>query len=388
MTIDTYLLVSEAIRRADTLEELGAPGAADAHLDVSLLEERIASGMPASDPEGALARRGAIRAAGAANDWRRARELARRFLAEDDAGVELREQIETLLAEHPDARLSPVAEEQARAIAEDRGSSVRVRRGASVSMLIREDGRSSRAHPRLRCSPQDAVAGWRVLGGAPVERERPGSAEHRYLDDLIKRPWGFEHRVYDDALVDVWVQTLAAGSRTPLHCHARKDTLVLCLEGEGEATTGEGRGISLASGHALHIEQGAAHSLAASTDMIVVEVETPRDKFDLVRLVDESGRARRAYEGGDSIRRHLEPLEPVQDGPPNARLRPTSAGARYRFTLERGRDLHHSPRGVMFAISLDPLGILRRDIEIADPATLEDAVAEQLYLTIRRTGTD
>jgi hypothetical protein len=77
-----YPLVSEAIQRAETLEDLGAPGARSAHLDVSLLEEKIAELLPASDPEGALARRGAVRAAFAAGELTRARKLAEEFLAE------------------------------------------------------------------------------------------------------------------------------------------------------------------------------------------------------------------------------------------------------------------------------------------------------------------
>ena len=58
-----YPLITEAIRRAETLEDLRAPGAHSAYLDVSLLEERITEFLPACDPEGALARRGAVRAA-------------------------------------------------------------------------------------------------------------------------------------------------------------------------------------------------------------------------------------------------------------------------------------------------------------------------------------
>lgn len=104
MTLDIlYLLVTEAIQRADTLAELGAPSAAQAQLDVSLLEEQIAASVPASDPEGALARRGAVRAAGAAKHYTRAQELASRFLSEEDASTELRAQIGALLADQEDS---------------------------------------------------------------------------------------------------------------------------------------------------------------------------------------------------------------------------------------------------------------------------------------------
>jgi hypothetical protein len=84
-----YPLVTEAIRRAEALEDLRAPGIPTAYSEVSLLEEKIAELLPASDPEGALARRGAVRAALAAREPGRAQQLAERFLAEADADAEL-----------------------------------------------------------------------------------------------------------------------------------------------------------------------------------------------------------------------------------------------------------------------------------------------------------
>ena len=92
-----YPLITEAIQRAETLEDLGAPGAQAAHLDVSLLEERIAGLLPASDPEGALARRGAVRAALAGRDLSRAKQLADRFLVEAECEAGLRAELLQLL---------------------------------------------------------------------------------------------------------------------------------------------------------------------------------------------------------------------------------------------------------------------------------------------------
>jgi hypothetical protein len=89
MTIELlYPLVTEAIRRAETLEDLQAPGARVAYLDVSILEEQVAEVLPASDPEGAVARRGAVRAALSANEQDRARQLAERYLAEADGDTD------------------------------------------------------------------------------------------------------------------------------------------------------------------------------------------------------------------------------------------------------------------------------------------------------------
>jgi hypothetical protein len=84
-----YLLVAEAIRRTEILEDLRAPGMHTAYSEVSLLEEKVAELLPASDPEGALARRGAVRAALAARELGRAQKLAERFLAEADAELQV-----------------------------------------------------------------------------------------------------------------------------------------------------------------------------------------------------------------------------------------------------------------------------------------------------------
>ncbi len=84
-----YSLVTDAIRKAEALDDLKAPGVRDAYLDVSLLEERIASLLPASGEEGAIARRGAVTAAIDAHEFTRAEELAARYSAEDDIDISL-----------------------------------------------------------------------------------------------------------------------------------------------------------------------------------------------------------------------------------------------------------------------------------------------------------
>jgi hypothetical protein len=88
-----YPLLTEAIRRAETLDDLKAPGALAAYLDFSLLEEKVAEIVPASNPEGALARRGAVRAALSARAFARAQQLSERFLAEVGNNADLRTEI-------------------------------------------------------------------------------------------------------------------------------------------------------------------------------------------------------------------------------------------------------------------------------------------------------
>lgn len=91
-----YPLVTEAILHAERLEDLGVPSYQNAYQDVSLLEERIATLLSASDEEGAIARRGAIRAAMAAHKFHRAEELITKYSAENDLDSSLEEDLKEL----------------------------------------------------------------------------------------------------------------------------------------------------------------------------------------------------------------------------------------------------------------------------------------------------
>jgi mannose-6-phosphate isomerase-like protein (cupin superfamily) len=237
--------------------------------------------------------------------------------------------------------------------------------------------------PPLRCLPRDAAAIVLRLPHVPVEREIPGSVADRRLDDLISKPWGVEFRVYDDALLDVWMLHLRPETRTSMHCHPRKDTLLLCVSGYGYMTTGDGRDVPIEPGDVLTIQQGAAHRSTAATAMTLVEVETPRDKYDLVRLQDDAGREGRGYERTRT--RHPVRIAAVAGGPPRARLRPRCADRPFAFDLETGRDLRPRLDGLAFAISLCALGVLRREIAVGTPDDLGAIADHHLCLTIRST---
>jgi hypothetical protein len=108
MNIDAlYQRVTEAILEAEALETKGpSVEAAQAYLTVSFLEEEIAGELPASDEEGAIARRGTVRAALTAGLPTRAKELAERYMVEPDAPPELAEQLREM-ATRANAELAP-----------------------------------------------------------------------------------------------------------------------------------------------------------------------------------------------------------------------------------------------------------------------------------------
>jgi hypothetical protein len=78
-------LVSGAIWRAEQLEAHGIRPTSQAWAEVSSLEEELAKVLPASEPEGRIARRGAVRAALKAGDYARADALAESYAREEGA---------------------------------------------------------------------------------------------------------------------------------------------------------------------------------------------------------------------------------------------------------------------------------------------------------------
>jgi len=96
------MLVTEAIWRAEELEALGI-GSELAWKEVSSLEEKLAKLHPASEPEGQIARRGAVSAALEASDYARAQALADGYLAEDAAPESLKAALREILGEDAEA---------------------------------------------------------------------------------------------------------------------------------------------------------------------------------------------------------------------------------------------------------------------------------------------
>jgi hypothetical protein len=95
-------LVSAAIWRAEQLDATSMTASAQAWAEVSVLEEELAKMIPASESEGRIARRGAVRAALKAGDYGRAEVMARTYVGDDTAPRALKTALRQLLEE--DAR--------------------------------------------------------------------------------------------------------------------------------------------------------------------------------------------------------------------------------------------------------------------------------------------
>jgi len=99
------MLVTEAIWRAQELEARGIRSEL-AWMEVSSLEEKLAKLHPASEPEGQIARRGAVSAALEASDYLRAYALADGYGAEENAPESLKAAVREILEENAQAMTS------------------------------------------------------------------------------------------------------------------------------------------------------------------------------------------------------------------------------------------------------------------------------------------
>jgi mannose-6-phosphate isomerase-like protein (cupin superfamily) len=122
------------------------------------------------------------------------------------------------------------------------------------------------------------------------------SEDHDYTGVTVKKPWGHEHQVALNAREAVWKLHLNTGAETSMHCHVGKDTVLIVIEGEVEFST-LGETIRLGVGERVAIERGVFHRTATVLGAVVIEIESPPDKHDLVRLADKYGREGKGYEG-------------------------------------------------------------------------------------------
>ena len=138
---------------------------------------------------------------------------------------------------------------------------------------------------------------------ARVTTETSSSANaFDYSKVIVTKPWGHEYLWYQNASVAVWMLCIKAGHATSLHCHLRKRTSLIVLEGQVVCSTLEDR-YNLTPLDGVVLEPCVFHTSEAICERgaYVIEIENPPLKGDLVRLKDRFGRAGTGYE---SARHH------------------------------------------------------------------------------------
>lgn len=127
-----------------------------------------------------------------------------------------------------------------------------------------------------------------------------------FSNRVVQKPWGYEYLMYENSNVSIWVLYIKPNHLTSMHCHVNKKTALLVVSGEAIFTTLE-KGFNLKEGDGLVIDRKVFHSTQSITShgTIIMEVETPSQKADLLRLSDKYGRESKGYESQEYISQNL-----------------------------------------------------------------------------------
>jgi mannose-6-phosphate isomerase-like protein (cupin superfamily) len=202
---------------------------------------------------------------------------------------------------------------------------------------------STGPHPPYRIAASSADA--RLLNETMLQarswpRHEEITSDHgSQLDEVIAKPWGYEYRVYCDPFFDVWRLTISPGCSTSEHCHPRKSTALICLAGNGRLRLLSGA-YRLEPADLVHIGRGVFHMTEniGPQPLELIEVEVPRNKFDLVRASDSYGRHATPYADPPSHELTLPPMvsTPLVD---HARYRVSCATGRSHFEIVSGDEV-------------------------------------------------
>jgi mannose-6-phosphate isomerase-like protein (cupin superfamily) len=113
---------------------------------------------------------------------------------------------------------------------------------------------------------------------------------------FVPKPWGFEYLCFRDANFDIWELHLYPHASTSSHLHTKKDVLVLVLEGTTTLSMTNHEEL-LSVGEVRIIKQKAIHQFINTNETTtrILEIESPPDRHDLIRIKDNYGRAGMSY---------------------------------------------------------------------------------------------
>lgn len=136
-----------------------------------------------------------------------------------------------------------------------------------------------------------------------------------YTDVIVTKPWGNEYLLFSNGYMGVWILNVKRTCSTSMHCHVNKKTSLAVLKGEVLCGVHE-RFIRRGAGQGITFEKGVFHRSVAgpTSDAIIVEIETPVAKHDLVRLEDAYGRSGTAYESNNQHVRAAEHTSTLKFG--------------------------------------------------------------------------
>jgi len=132
----------------------------------------------------------------------------------------------------------------------------------------------------------------------------------------VIKPWGSEYTIYKNSVSSTKLLKIEKNKSTSLHCHPIKKTGFILIKGTVDVDLGFYNKKKLDSISRLMIRPGLFHATRNnhSETAVILEIETPIDKDDLVRFKDEYGRENKPYEGKNCME-NLSLDDPVFEEP-------------------------------------------------------------------------
>jgi rfaE bifunctional protein nucleotidyltransferase chain/domain len=132
--------------------------------------------------------------------------------------------------------------------------------------------------------------------------KRENSKKIDYFDKINDKPWGKEYLAYQNSHIGIWILHVNCDQETSLHCHFKKDTILMPLTGCFKINLFDGYRI-LNSFESIFVPRSTFHGIHSYVnDSILMEIEVYTenikytDKNDLLRIKDIYNRDKDKYE--------------------------------------------------------------------------------------------
>lgn len=135
-----------------------------------------------------------------------------------------------------------------------------------------------------------------------VNNNRINSDRIDYLHKINDKPWGKEYLTFQNEQIGIWILTVNKDQETSLHCHFKKDTILMPLSGSFKINLFD-RYLQIGIFESVYVPRKTFHGIHSYTDnsvLMEIEIYTEHikytDKNDLLRLRDIYNRDKDKYE--------------------------------------------------------------------------------------------
>tara|TARA_Y100000590_G_C15426348_1_gene903384 strand:- start:102 stop:860 length:759 start_codon:yes stop_codon:yes gene_type:complete len=121
-----------------------------------------------------------------------------------------------------------------------------------------------------------------------------------FKNKVFVKPWGYEFLIFSNKYISIIILCLDPYGSTSFHCHPEKNTSITVLQG-GTKVTLSNSFLFLKKNHSVDLGKGIFHksSNLSNFKTILMEIETPTLKEDLLRFDDDYGRRLSGYNISD-----------------------------------------------------------------------------------------